>query len=70
MNGKKYIAITIPMAVILLIMVIHGKPSPAQTAGEKFEGAMLQGRVVSPYGPVENARVRVAIRVDRQARIV
>ena len=60
MNGKKYISITVAIAIILLIMGIHGKQSPAQTAGEKFEGAMLQGRVVSPYGPVENARVRVA----------
>jgi hypothetical protein len=60
MTGKKYISITVAIAIIVLILAIHGNQSPAQTAGEKFEGAMLQGRVVSPYGPVENARVRVA----------
>ena len=75
MTGKKYISIAITITIILLVMVIYRKPSPAQPAGEKFEGTVFKGRVISPYGPVENARVRVAgedryILTDSQGRYV
>ena len=46
--------------LIFLIMVIIRGPSSAQNSDKKYKGAVLQGRVLSPYGPVENARVRVA----------
>ena len=60
MIGKKYIFIAVTLSMIIMILIGMRKPSPAQTAGEKSEESIFQGRVVSPYGPVENARVRVA----------
>ncbi len=61
--------------MIIFIIVMIKNPSPAQTSSEKFKGAVFQGRVMSPYGPVENARVRVAgedsyALTDKQGRYV
>jgi hypothetical protein len=45
----------------------------AETAGENRTGIVIRGRVISEYGPVENARVRAAgdekyTLTDRQGR--
>ncbi len=50
----------ISLFVVLICQFYFGKRILAQTSDEKSRGAIVQGRVLSPYGPVENARVRVA----------
>ena len=60
MNRKKHTYTIFVLFMVLLAVVYFQKLSPAQTSNEDLEGTIIQGRVVSPYGPVENARVRVA----------
>ncbi|MFH1489860.1 MAG: multiheme c-type cytochrome [Pseudomonadota bacterium] len=65
------------MAVVSLLTVIavgyFVKGSPAQNVHDEVGGSRIQGRVMSAYGPVENARVRVPgkdkfVLTDRQGR--
>jgi hypothetical protein len=59
--------------VIFSIMIYFGKESPAQTGALEMQNPGVQGRVMSIYGPLENARVRVPghekyALTDRQGR--
>jgi hypothetical protein len=65
------IALLLPFTVILYFE----KPGLAKTSLEKETGATVKGRVTSVYGPVENARIRVAgtekyALTDRQGQYV
>jgi hypothetical protein len=75
MTGKKYLFVAFTLFMIFLIIVIIRGPSSAQNSDKKYKGAVLKGQVLSPYGPVENARVRVAgeegyTLTDKQGRYV
>jgi hypothetical protein len=65
------------IALLLPFTVIHyfEKPGLAKTSLEKETGATIKGRVTSVYGPVANARIRVAgtekyVLTDRQGQYV
>ena len=49
-------------AVITLLMAAGNflAIGSAETTGENRSGVVIRGRVISTYGPVENARVRAA----------
>ena len=58
MNRKKSVFLAIVSSVLLLAAIYADHP--AQTYAGTTQGDPIRGRVVSQYGPVENARVRVA----------
>jgi hypothetical protein len=50
-------------SAILSVFIIAGysiKASIAQTTADNRPTVVISGRVISEYGPVENARVRIA----------
>jgi hypothetical protein len=62
----------IVIAVLLIVFYLK-KPGSVQAAAEKLTGPVIRGRVMSTYGPVENARVRIIgtdnfTLTDRQGR--
>ena len=59
MKIKKYSYRAAVSLLILMTVFIFKNVNPAQIPREKDNGATIHGRVVSEYGPVENARVRV-----------
>jgi hypothetical protein len=72
--AKRSLLLVVALLVILLMGLDYRKQSPAQTwPWSRPETATVTGRVTSRYGPVENARVRVAgdekyVTTDRQGR--
>lgn len=73
MSGRKTIWMTFALLMIFLTINGMNKPSAARNRAESVKGALFRGRVLSPYGPVENARVRVAgedhyVLTDKQGR--
>ncbi|MBT3255558.1 MAG: hypothetical protein HN366_03730 [Deltaproteobacteria bacterium] len=58
MTRKAYIAIIVAL-VIFSTVIYFEKKSPAQTGPPGTETPGIKGRVMSTYGPLENARVRV-----------
>ncbi len=46
------------IAGLALFYLIHLQP--VQASSQQYKGTAIRGRVVSVYGPVESARVRVA----------
>jgi len=72
---KTLLLFSLGLFTVLLSVFYFGKFILAQTSNKKVLGTIIQGRVLSPYGPVENARVRVAgdenyTLTDRQGRYV
>jgi hypothetical protein len=74
---RKIKNIFIVIALLLPFTVIHyfEKPGLAKTRLDKETGATVKGRITSVYGPVENARIRVAgiekyALTDRQGQYV
>lgn len=57
---RKSVFWAVTAAISALAIIYFVRTSPAQTATQNFAGATIRGRVVSTYGPVEKARVRVA----------
>jgi hypothetical protein len=71
----KNIFIVIALLLSFTVILYFEKPGLAKTNPEKNIGATVKGRIVSVYGPVENARVRVAgidkyALTDRQGQYV
>jgi hypothetical protein len=58
--GKKSLLFGVLLLTIFSISICFEKQSPAQSSQSGRPGALVFGRVTSRYGPVENARVRVA----------
>ncbi|MCK5206258.1 MAG: hypothetical protein KAR15_20390, partial [Desulfobacterales bacterium] len=63
----------IVVLAVLLVVFYLKKPGGVQAAAEDRTGTVIRGRVVSSYGPVENARVRIIgeenyALTDRQGR--
>lgn len=56
---KRAIILAAASLVMLLIIILLGEKSPATMVERKFVPSSIRGRVVSKYGPVKNARVRV-----------
>ncbi|MFC1822334.1 multiheme c-type cytochrome [Thermodesulfobacteriota bacterium] len=70
---KKHLLMAILSSVVVVILVGAIAYSLAETRLAQSRGARIEGRVMSVYGPVENARVRVAgdekyTLTDRQGR--
>ena len=59
MMTKKTALLAIVSLAILLTLVYFGKMDPARGGTWETRETKIQGRVVSQYGPLENARVRV-----------
>jgi len=60
MTRKKLILIVIALLLIFSVVIYLEKQSTAQSVSGNPQGTTIKGRVVSRYGPVKNARVRVA----------
>jgi hypothetical protein len=63
----------IMLIAVLLIVFYLKKPGGVQAAAENHTGSLVRGRVISNYGPVETARVRIIgeenyTLTDRQGR--
>ena len=72
-RGKKVLSIGLILALGVLAVLLFKKPGPVQAQLESSRDRSIHGRVISKYGPVENARVRVAgtekyALTDRQGR--
>ncbi|UCH20101.1 MAG: carboxypeptidase regulatory-like domain-containing protein [Deltaproteobacteria bacterium] len=72
---KTILLLSLSILAIFFSLFYFEKRILAQTSQRKILGAVIQGRVLSPYGPVENARVRVVgeekyTLTDRQGRYV
>ncbi|TES89490.1 MAG: carboxypeptidase regulatory-like domain-containing protein, partial [Desulfobacteraceae bacterium] len=70
---KIYISIGLILALGVLAVLLFKQPGSAQPRPDSIRGRTVYGRVISKYGPVENARVRVAgteryTLTDRQGR--
>ncbi len=70
---KIYISIGLILALGVLVVLSFKKPGSAQTRPSSTRDRTIHGLVISKYGPVENARVRVAgtetyTLTDRQGR--
>ena len=75
MNRKKGILLVIVSSVLLLAVILANQKGAARTYAAVTLGEAIRGRFVSEYGPVENARVRVAgeeqyVLTDREGRFV
>ncbi|MFH1350109.1 MAG: multiheme c-type cytochrome [Pseudomonadota bacterium] len=73
MIKKKFPFIIVIVSLLLLTIIYFEKKSPAEIWPWKGRDAKTYGRVTSRYGPVENARVRIAGQeeytlTDRQGR--
>ncbi len=60
MSRNKSAIIAIASVMIFSVVIYLEKQSTAQTQSGKTHSARIHGRVMSRYGPVKNARVRVA----------
>ena len=58
--AKKHLILGIMVCVVFLAGGYFVATGTAGSAVENRNGTIIQGRVVSTYGPVENARVRIA----------
>jgi hypothetical protein len=56
----KKILVTTVFLIVGLSLFYLAHLQPVQASSEKYKGTTIRGRVVSVYGPVESARVRVA----------
>ncbi len=75
MNLKRHIMVGVASLFILSSVVYFAKRGVSRDSREGPGGTLIEGRVVSPYGPVEKARVRVAgedryTLTDRQGRFL
>ncbi len=59
-GNRKFILIGTAVLSVLLAAGYLISTGNAQTVAENRSGIVVRGRVISPYGPVENARVRIA----------
>jgi len=60
-TSKKYSLMGIAFAAVLLAAAgYYMTVSAAQTLAQNRQGTIIRGRVASTYGPVQNARVRIA----------
>ena len=57
---RPYLTVIAIAATLLAAAAYYVSTSAAQLLNRNPEGTILQGRVTSTYGPVENARVRIA----------
>jgi len=57
---KKPVVIVIAATVVFLAAGYLASSGAARSSAENLPGTVVRGRVVSTYGPVENARVRIA----------
>jgi hypothetical protein len=60
MSSKKWVVIAIASILIFSVIIYLEQKGAAQTWSRANQDARIYGRVVSKYGPVKNARVRVA----------
>ena len=73
MLSKKFLILPLALISLSLAMVFYVRMSPAQQTVLASGGAGLRGRVLSPFGPVKDARVRLKgsdqfVRTDDQGR--
>ena len=66
-NKKTYLMIVVLAAGLIAATGYYMTTNAAQRSDQNRQGRIIRGRVISTYGPVENARVRVAGE-DRYAR--
>lgn len=60
MIGRKPVILAIGFILVISVIVLTGKSGPAQAPPWGSAQDIVYGRVMSQFGPVENARVRVA----------
>jgi Cytochrome c554 and c-prime len=75
MPSKRSVIFSLALILFAVIMVCYVRMSRAQWPGLTPGAAALQGRVISPFGPVKDARVRVRgseqfVQTDDQGRFV
>ncbi|UCD78463.1 MAG: carboxypeptidase regulatory-like domain-containing protein [Desulfobacterales bacterium] len=72
-HSKRYFSAGIMVCLVLVAAGYFVATGTAKSSTENGRGTIIQGRVISTYGPVENARVRIAgeetyTLTDRQGR--
>ncbi|NIR17399.1 MAG: hypothetical protein GWN86_27210, partial [Desulfobacterales bacterium] len=60
MSKNKLVIISIASVIIFSVLIYLERHSTAETQWGETHGSRIHGRVISTYGPVKNARVRVA----------
>ena len=71
---KKTVSAAVLISTVIAV-IYFAKGSPAQNFSERTKETVIQGRVISPFGPVGNARVRIPgsdkyALTDRQGRFM